>query len=80
MSIPRHLLLKAAAVVAMGALLPFSNPAKADAARLCDEVLCLNSCDEVPPGMCGSCFRPVVCLPTGNYWCPFVAYCDAESR
>jgi len=80
MSIPRHLLVKAAAVTAMGALLPFTNPAKASAARLCTDMYCFSSCQEIPPGMCDPCFRPVACVQTGLMECPFLVYCDSETK
>jgi len=80
MSIPRHLLLKAVAVASMAALLPLTSEAKAGAARLCDWSACVSTCDEIPPGICDSCFRPVACVSTGLLACPFVAYCDAETR
>jgi len=82
-SVPRHLIIKAGVVAAMGALLLSSDPANIVAATLCDGYQCASSCNDYN-GFCDICSRPHSCnlseQPYPNA-CPpgeFMIMCDFD--
>ncbi len=71
MSMPRHILLKAAVVATMGTLALLSNTATADAAVQCG-MICVDECPVFLPDICSPCLRSTVC-----YGAPF-GVCGGE--